>query len=213
MITVLVSACFAEWVVQRAHLQRDAVAAIKRAGGLVEYDWQRVNGRRVPNGKPKGPGWLVDRLGPDYFADVTCVHFRGRRSDAELAHIGNLRRLESLDLSGTAVTDAGLAHLKGLTRLQSLRLSGTTVTDAGLAHLKGLTRLQTLTLDYTEVSDLCLPHLKGLNGLRFLSLFRTKANETGLEELRQAMPSTRVEPPAWPSNAQRRGLAKAISGT
>ena len=33
-------------------------------------------------------------------------------------HVGRLGHLESLELSGTAITDAGLAHLKGLTGLR-----------------------------------------------------------------------------------------------
>ena len=37
------------------------------------YDWQWNDGRKIAKGKPRWPDWLVDRLGPDYFADVTRV--------------------------------------------------------------------------------------------------------------------------------------------
>jgi hypothetical protein len=166
------------WFVQRAQVQRDAVAAILRAGGRVSYDWQWNNGRRIVKGKPRWPGWLVDRLGPNNFADVTRVDLAARGTDEVLAYVGHL------------------------SRLQSLNVMASTVTDAGMAHLDGLTRLQALTLAYTRVSDASLPHLKRLTGLRKLDLWQTKVSEIGLDELRQAMPPTSVDPPPWPREAR-----------
>ena len=126
------------WVVHRAHVQRDALAAIRKAGGSVQYDWQYKDGGRIADGKPRGPKWLADRLGPDYFDTITTVSSGPATSDAELAHIGQLTQLEQLNLrESAAVTDAGLAHVKGLTRLRILYLRGTQVTDAGLAHIEG----------------------------------------------------------------------------
>ena len=61
------------WVVHRAQLQREAVVAIERAGGLVCYDWQWKDGRDIPGGKPWVPRWLVDRIGVDYFGSITLV--------------------------------------------------------------------------------------------------------------------------------------------
>ena len=43
----------------------------------------------------------------------------------------------SMTLNGTQVTDAGLAHLTGLTKLEMLFLDGTKITDAGLVNLCG----------------------------------------------------------------------------
>ena len=77
MALVLLAASGLGWVVNRAHVQRDAVAAIVRGGGTVLYDWDvtYVPGqpygddyRLTINGKPKWPKWLIDHLGPDYFA-------------------------------------------------------------------------------------------------------------------------------------------------
>jgi hypothetical protein len=130
------------WIVRQAHIQCDAVAAIKHAGGSVKYDWEYVSG-----GNPWAPRWLVEWLGVDFFGHVTEVY-----------------------LTGTSITDAGLAHLKGLTNLYVLLLDDTRVTDAGLVHLKGLTKLSYLFLKGTQVSDAGLLHLKGLRRLHVLDL-------------------------------------------
>ena len=60
------------------------------------------------------PKWLVDSLGPDYFGNVVSVSFTHRATDADLIQLGQLKRLERLDLYGSSVTDRGLVNLKGL---------------------------------------------------------------------------------------------------
>ena len=74
------------WLVRGARNQREAVAAIRKTGGLVSYDWESKNGKWVRNGRPWAPKWLVDALGVDYFvARRKCplLHaWRGFRSRA-----------------------------------------------------------------------------------------------------------------------------------
>jgi len=145
------------WVVHQAQEQRDAVAAIKKAGGDVVYDWQtRLFGLREPG--PWAPKWLVDRIGVDYFGNVVEVWLAGPRiqgAEEALAYIGHFRRLEALWLGPPTMTDAGLAYLQGLTNLKLLNISltDTRVTDAGLVHLKGLAGIERLTLTGTSVTD------------------------------------------------------------
>ena len=57
------------------------------------------------------------RLGPDYFGNVLSVSFTHRATDADLIHLGNLKRLERLDLYGSSVTDRGLANLERTCRI------------------------------------------------------------------------------------------------
>jgi len=64
----------------------------------------------------------------------------------------DLTQLQFLSLSESRVTDAGLAHLKGMARLETLWLGGTQVTDAGLVHLRGLTSLTSAMLCRTQVT-------------------------------------------------------------
>jgi hypothetical protein len=168
------------WFVRRATVQRDAVRAIEAAGGNVEYDFQRDERKArfpgpgdIPPGlriSPPAPKWLVDLIGIDFFADVTSVDIPGPQSDAVLAHVGRLHRLERLGAGYTRVTDAGLAHLRGLSGLRSLWCAGTPgLTDAGLAHLAGLGQLESLLIEGTpHIEGPGLAHLAGLNRLKVL---------------------------------------------
>jgi internalin A len=185
MVFMLILGCGLGWVVHHARVQRDAVAAIERAGGRVMYEWQFKNSIPNPAGKPWAPKWLVDLVGVDYFGNAVYVISCTRKtSDAILDPVGRLSRLERLDLSDSAVTDAGLVHLEGLSRLRTLELGGTDISDAGIAHLKGLTNLRELFLQPSRVGDAGLAHLENLTGLRELFLGGTLVTDTGLPHLR-----------------------------
>lgn len=169
IVLVLVIGGSLGWVVHSARVQRDAVAAIRDLGGTVSYDWERKDGRSVPNGKPWAPRWLLDRVGIDYFGHVTQVRVVATHelSDADLSHISHLSQLEELDLHRSQITDARLSYLEGLADLQSLTLFHTDVGDRGLVHLRRLNRLRTLSVENTKVTDMgaeglqrMLPNLK-----------------------------------------------------
>jgi hypothetical protein len=185
MALVLALGCGLGWAVQRAHVQRDAVAAIERLGGRVMYEWQFRNGIPNPAGTPWAPRWLVDLVGVDYFGNaayvISCTRATG---DAVLEHVGRLSYLERLDLDDSAVRDAGLAHLEGLSRLRWLVISGTDIGDAGVAHLRRLTGLQELYLQPSRVGDAGLEHLENLSTLRVLYLGGTHVTDSGLASLR-----------------------------
>ena len=140
------------------------MAAIKKAGGSVAYDWEwgTYNPDIVDhNGKPRAPKWLANSHGRGLCRQRhSCEpgasrwpNDRNRANDETLAHIGRLGRLEYLVLNGTAVTDAGLAHLEGLTGLRGLELWHTQIGDTGLAHLKGMSNLRLMNLAETRVTD------------------------------------------------------------
>jgi hypothetical protein len=173
-------------IVHEAHIQRDAVAAVRDAGGLVRYDWEWSHGKPVPGGKPWASKWLVDRIGVDYFGHVTRIWlaWSSTATDATLAHIGRLTRLQWLTVNSASVSDAGLVHLKGLTNLTVLELNFTQVSDAGLVHLEGLTNLAILSLDGTRLSDAGLVHLKGLTNLTDLWLDFPQVSDAGLAHLK-----------------------------
>ena len=114
-------------------LQREAVAAIKKAGGGVRYNWEWQNGKPGSATGPWAPKWLVDRLGLDYFCRVTKVEIVGHEtSDAEMNHIGNLPSVEYLRFYDVRTSDAGMANLAALHELRILVMLGPGVTDAAL---------------------------------------------------------------------------------
>jgi internalin A len=170
LVVVIVIGAWLGWIVHSARIQRDAVAAIRKLEGTVRYDWERKDGRNLPNGKPWWPKWLVDQIGIDYFGHVTQVRLVAVRdlSDSELTHIAQLSGLEELDLHRSPVTDATLARLDGLTELQSLIVFHTGISDAGLQRLKRLGRLRNLSIENTKVTD------------------------AGVEELRKALPKLMI---------------------
>jgi hypothetical protein len=218
IVLVLVIGTWLGWIVRSAHIQREAVAAITKAGGSVKYNYGRTSGSYIPGGKPSKPGWLVGLIGIDYFDHVTevwilshstapdaaLVHvgrltqlqrltlYRSSLSDAGLANLKGLTKLSYLNLGETQVTDTWLANLKGLTKLSCLDLGGTQVTDAGLADLTGLTNLSILGLGHTHVTDAGLVHLKRLMSLSSLGLAGTQVTNAGVEELQQASPSLTI---------------------
>jgi hypothetical protein len=162
MGVVLVLAVGLGFYVRSVHVQQDAVAAIKQAGGVVQYDWRWGNYNpdiEDNDGKWRAPMWLVRWVPVDYVANVVYVDLMPRTrsapkvDDQTLAQVGRLRHLEELRLTRAAVTDAGLAHLEGLSRLRHLQIDGTRVGDAGLAHLKGLTGLMFVYISGQRISD------------------------------------------------------------
>jgi internalin A len=196
IVLVLVIGTGLGWIVHQANVQRDAVAAIERTGANVLYSWDFEEGNRIPGGTPWAPQWFADLIGVDYFGHVTFVGLPipmyPPATDATLAEVGRLTRLQVLSADSTSLSDAGLAHLKGLAKLSRLELNGTRITDAGLAHLKGLTNLSHLGLSGTKVSDAGLAHLKGLTKLIYLELVGTEVTDAGLRELKKALADLEV---------------------
>ena len=132
-------------------------------------------------------------------------------NDKALVAVGRLKGLRQLDLRDCPVTNAGLAHLGGLRELVALRLSGKsgacTVDDDGMQHvaalgglrvlmldflwvgkdglekLVGLERLEELTLAQSLVQDDALPVIARFPALRRLRLARTSVSGAGLAEI------------------------------
>ena len=175
MILTTIIAIWLAWWSHKARQQREAVAALRKAGASVQYDCQMQplllsNPRRMPDYWPE---WLVDFVGIDYFASVVYVSFhqetvlfpnaisaRVNLTDHEFGLLKALPALEYLDLSHPKVTDAHLEHLKTLNRLQWINLSRTQVSDRGLEHLHGLTALEDLDLSDTQVTAASMTRLQ-----------------------------------------------------
>jgi hypothetical protein len=176
MILILMTGGGLGWMIHRVRLQREAVAAIQASGGRVLYNWERKNRNPVPNGKPWWPKWLVDYIGVDYFGDVIFVELGEKGSDAEMIHIGRLRRLEELYLQVSAASHDPVSRL----------------TDEGMRHVAGLNRLRTLLLSSNRVGDAGLVHLQALTGLDELTILMTQATPDGVAGLQKSLPQLRL---------------------
>ena len=210
MIMVLVIGGWLGWLVRRVQIQQNAVAAIKNAGGTVVYDLEWRNGGSNPYRKswvPEWlggdqawmPNWMIRGAGIDYFGNVVSASLVPSRvndpqaaSDASLALVGQLGRLQSLWLNSAPITDAGLAHLGGLTQLRDLQIGYTKIGDAGLANIKGLTGLTELNIANTQVTDTGLAHLRGMTNLRLLFLSGSRVTDEGVLALESALPALHV---------------------
>jgi hypothetical protein len=194
IVLVLVSCVGMGWLVRSARIQREAVAALAKAGGFPSYNWEWANGKSIPGGEPWAPRWLVNLIGVDYFGHVDWVTFFNSSTvtDATIEQVGRLTGLEELVVLRSSHGDAGLAHLKGLTNLKRLVLGTIHVTDSDLVHLKGLRNLTSLTLGDNQLSDAWLAHLKELTNLSELDLYYAQVSDAGIEELKRALPNLKV---------------------
>ena len=154
--------------------QREAVEAIERVGGRVEY--QRAE---VP-----GPAWLRRLLGDDFFIKPRYVGFSpDRTSDSDLSVLEKLDEIQSIGLWGSNITDSGMSHLHDLMELRFLSLIGTAVTDSGLKHLERLPKLTALSITNSRITDQGLASVIKLNDLENLSLFDTDVTDSGIASL------------------------------
>ena len=200
------------WIVRNAHIQRDAVAAIRKAGGQVWYDfdpkdqvvaWYELSGWKKQIG---------ESIGIDYVAHVVCVRLvsggnevdrqqalprlavlcevqqidveGSSMTDGVLAQWDNLKHLNRLSLWNTSISDAGLTHIRAFRNLWELGITDAEIGDDGLTHLDGLVNLKVLSLRRTGVTDAGLLHLKGLTKLSSLDLSGTQVTDRGLAHLK-----------------------------
>ncbi len=136
--------------------------------------------------------WIKYRAGDEIrfaFENVVTIDSVQYGSDdefskADLAAVGRIHSLKSLDFSSSEITDQDLTFLEGLDTLENLNLERTSISDAGLVHLQGLRKLTHIQLWDTEVSDAGLRHLENLPELKSMDLSETAISDAGLAHLK-----------------------------
>jgi hypothetical protein len=181
LVVIAVIAGVLGWLAYPANVQRYAVSMIEESGGKVWYDWEWFDG--LPNGRVTtvAEQWLTRGIGADYFGNVVRVSLDRRASDADLAYVRRLKRLERLDIDASSVTAAGLALLKPLPHLANLRLFRMTAGDRGLEQFAGVNRLRVLSLEESQISDAGAANLANLTGLVDLDLSGTAIGDVALK--------------------------------
>jgi hypothetical protein len=103
-------------------------------------------------------------------------------TDAGLAQLATLPKLQWLSISHADVTDTGVAHLAAMDNLFMVRLGQVPVTDAGVAYLRRLP-LKDLWLTETPITDVALEHIGNMTTLTYLALRDVNITDAGLDRL------------------------------
>ena len=118
LLTVAVAIPFS-WLaleMKWAREQSEAVKVLVKLGGEVIMDYDLItdaDGDLVHRRREPAPAWMREKLGDDFFGNVTIVF-----------------------LDNTEVSDVGVEKLKGLTQLQWLDLRNSKVSDEGVAKIQ-----------------------------------------------------------------------------
>ncbi|HEX6643432.1 MAG TPA: hypothetical protein VF037_02080 [Gemmatimonadales bacterium] len=114
----------------------------------------------------------------------TALHANGQMTDAVLARVAELERIEELDLGGShALTDAGLGALAHMPRLRVVHLGGCRIGDEGLAALGRAAALERVTLSWTRITDAGVAHLSRCGRLEVVDLSGTRTGDGAIRAL------------------------------
>jgi internalin A len=192
IVLVLLIGAGMGWIVRQARVQREAVAAIVKAGGSAYYESDLKTGFSAKE-LSRWRKWIADRIGIDYVDHVVTVNLSSGVNKADWRQaadcLGDLDQLRLLNLMGRSVNDDVLAQLDGMQHLETLLLQFTGITDAGLAHVGNLTNLKSVLISGDRnarcgITDAGLAHLKGLSKLSDLSLHAVQVSNEGMAQLR-----------------------------
>lgn len=192
MLLILLVALLIGWKVDRAHMQRRLVAAIRAADGEVEYDFQSA-GAAVPS----GPIWLRRLVGDEYFQEVERVVLLSDEPKV-MAAVGQLDRLKTLVIHYLEYNPGNaLSEIGKLKRLNILVLfDAQDLRDEMLASLDGLPELGELHILDARLGDTGLVRLGHLPKLEILEISSSGSGsvhitDAGVEAVARSMPSLR----------------------
>ncbi|MGQ0637270.1 MAG: M56 family metallopeptidase [Planctomycetaceae bacterium] len=103
--------------------------------------------------------------------------------DTQLRHLAGLKGLRCLAAGGANVTDAGLAVLTELKKLERLSISSTQVGDETAALLTKLPSLRWLLAYRTKITDAGMRHIGSMPRLEYLAIGSDSITADGLAEI------------------------------
>jgi hypothetical protein len=121
--------------------------------------------------------------------------------DDGFAAIATITQLKDFSTWHTYQTEAGNAHIAKLPNLRSLKLGqrlpgkdrkATSLSDISLVTIAGMKTLEDLKIGEARFTLEGVKVLKGLPSLKTLLLYETDFPETGVEPLKQALPTVKV---------------------
>jgi hypothetical protein len=186
-----------------ARRQKEAVAAILRAGGTVCYDCQFIP-KSNPSGLPlldyrfdrdaqsSAPAWLRFLIGDDCFRTVTAVYFNDPHPNITKADIDQIAKLPAVKqfVFGRIdhewnVADSDFAALGQLDQLEVMELDGTRVTGTMLAQLHSLDKLTVVFISNADLDDVAMEQIGRMINLKCLWLGGTRITDNGIKQLQK----------------------------
>lgn len=187
----------AEWVVANGRqvriLMNGAESAIAKGDKLPDAPFQVVE--LDIGGTNAGDTELALCKNLVHVKRVCVGHFFGnpKQTNDGVEYLLGCKQLETLDMTGAAITDTGVEQLTALKKLRRLDLNKTKLADAGLMHIAGLPDLENLGVAGTRITDAGLHHLKHLANMRLLNLKETAVTAEGVRKLAVALPKCKIE--------------------
>lgn len=173
------------FVANRAREQREAVAAIENAGGVVAYQ-DRTDPKYRDEDYDRG---FLFHL---FHNAVRVMIYSDQLTDATCLDIARLPHLRFVAIAGP-MSDAGLESLTQLKKVELLTLHGTRITHAGVSQLQRMKSLYWLELGETPVNDANLRDLARLKKLHRLYISRRSATSQGLDYFQRSLPRCEVK--------------------
>jgi Leucine-rich repeat (LRR) protein len=103
------------------------------------------------------------------------IHWQSQITNAGMEHVGRMKLLEELEISGQIVGDEGLKHLSNLPRLRFLKLYGERFSDEGMKHLREIPELKYLDVNrLTHLTDKALMYIAACNKLETVSFHQNE---------------------------------------
>jgi hypothetical protein len=108
----------------------------------------------------------------------------GKLTDAGMAQLAGLTKLENFSFVGTQMTGKAYAHFEGFTKLTRVSHRGSLIDDEGLRQLcDHLPNLESLSLAHAKFTDVGAPHLAKLTKLKGLEVGAAKATPQALKAI------------------------------
>ncbi len=153
-------------------------------------DWARMQGGTLGLGNVFTKGYQTVRPDEELPLGLFVLHIldlnRASITDADLSRVRNLKALTTLIVSGTPISDEGLAALGDLPALEQVYLSSTKVSDSGLTELiRRYPQIIRLHIASTQVTDAGIESLRSLPNLLSLSCFQLPLTDHSIDTLRQ----------------------------
>jgi Leucine-rich repeat (LRR) protein len=108
----------------------------------------------------------------------------GKLTDAGMAQLASLTKLENFSFVGTQMTGKAYARFEGFTKLTRVSHRGSLIDDEGLRQLcDHLPNLESLSLAHAKFTDVGAPHLAKLTKLKGLEVGASKATPQALTHI------------------------------